>query len=128
MYKVYGIRCKETGRIYIGCTRRPLEERFKDHFGQLKRGEKDVFTWNEKNERVRVPTKWQQDYNKYGKGGFEFYQIEDNIPDDQRLIREAYWIHHYKSNEEQYGYNFRVKDNRPQFEIKVQIPPTAFEK
>ena len=123
MYQVYGIRCKENGRIYIGCTRRPLQDRLADHFFELKRNGKTFC----KETGKRDLSNWQKDYNQYGKDGFDFYLIEDNIPDDDHMEREAYWIREYKSHEEQYGYNLRVRDKVKQFTYTVALPPKPFE-
>ena len=124
---MYGIRCKENGKIYIGCTKRPLQERFADHFGQLKRNEKTIREYGTPYAiQKRVLSPWQEDYNKYGREAFELYLIEDNIPDNQHAEKEAYWIHEYKSNDKRYGYNIRVKKKSVVYPYAIQLPPKAF--
>lgn len=123
MYQVYGIRCKENGKIYIGCTRNRLQERLAQHFAELKEGCKTMTDFN----GGRKNSPWQEDYNKYGMEAFEFYLIEDNIPDAEHTERESYWIFEYKSYDEKYGYNRRAKTGRKQFDYLVQLPPKPFE-
>lgn len=122
MYQVYGIRCKENGKIYIGCTRNRLQQRFSQHFSELKRGNKTMLVSN-----GRKNSPWQEDYNKYGIDAFELYLIEDNIPDEVHSEREEYWILEYKSYDERYGYNRYVKTGQKQFKYSVQLPPKPFD-
>lgn len=99
MYSVYAIRCKETGKIYIGCTKYP-EDRIKQHFRELSRKQKTV-----KDGKFRVPSAWQLDYDKYGESAFEFYLLESNISEEARFSREIFWIEEYKAFDSRYGYN-----------------------
>lgn len=122
MYQIYGIRCKENGKIYIGCTRRRLQQRFAQHFSELKRHNKTMRVCK----GVRADSPWQVDYDKYGIGAFELYLIEDNVPDEIHTEREEYWIHEYKSHDKRYGYNIHVKTDPKHFEYMVQLPPKPF--
>lgn len=121
IYQVYGIRCKENGKIYIGCTKNKLQERFSQHLGELKRGIKTTRVGSQ-----RVNSDWQEDFNKYGIDSFELYLIEDNIPDDKSLDREQYWMREYKSFDEKYGYNIKWKSGVKKYEYFRALPPKPF--
>lgn len=60
--------CKNTitGKMYIGCTIRSLNERKWEHFKELASGKKGGV--------------WQEDYAVHGKQTMEFTVLEDNIP------------------------------------------------
>ena len=48
---------------------------------------------------------------KYGFDAFVFEILEDDIPIDQLIVRENYWIDHYRTLDKDYGYNLR-KDSK----------------
>lgn len=123
---IYAIRCKTTGKIYIGSTT-SLELRIAEHFKALSRGEKlrTVFTPKGQNNK-RVKSEWQNDYDRYGKDDFEVYRLEDNVNPEERLKREDYWMKKYKANNPKYGYNKypaakRVEPRKT--EILDSLPP-----
>ena len=74
----------------------------------------------------RKNTVWQDDYNQYGKESFEFYLIEDNVPDELHFQREKYWINEYKSYDERFGYNTYCKSPE-RLNYLVAKPPKPFE-
>jgi len=85
---IYKIENKVTGKVYIGQTRRTLEQRFKEHINAAERGE-DFYIG--------------QAIRKYGKSNFECSIIDevDNLDDLNKL--EQYYIHKYESDTK--GYN-----------------------
>lgn len=113
---IYAIRCKPTGRIYIGRTYR-FEQRIKEHFIELRRYQK--LRTNRKG--IRVSSNFQDDYNKYGEAAFEVYVLQENVPPEQCQEREAYWIDYYNTVNPNCGYN--IRDEHLQVEFKLGIPP-----
>ena len=99
---IYAIRCKENGRVYIGCTAN-FEARAKSHLSQLRNGEK---------RREQGTSRFQDDYDQFGEDSFEFYILEENIPWAQRKAREVYWIEVYDAMNEEFGYNARHNSNK----------------
>ena len=98
---IYAIRCKETGRIYIGSTC-DLETRLKNHFRTLKDGCKRITSYKRKSNEKHP---FQVDFDNFGMESFEAFIIEQNIPKFLRDEREEYWIDRYNSANSQYGYN-----------------------
>ena len=100
-----------------------LQNRFKEHFNQLRKREKTSYIGRGE----RDFSIWQKDFDKYGEDSFEFYLIEDDIPENKHLEREAFWIHEYKSNDPQYGYNIHVRKRVTEFKCLTELPPKSFE-
>lgn len=116
---IYALRCKETGRIYIGRSYR-FKERVKEHFQELRRCKKDRI----QRDGRRITTDFQDDYNKYGESSFEAYILEEEVPPERCQEREAYWIGFYETTNPNKGYNVRDERLRdPEIEIKWGIPP-----
>lgn len=67
----------------------------------------------------------QSDFNKYGEKEFEYYEIEKNIPFEER-DKETDYMDLYKSCNKKYGYNTRdqhhVKMNFEVINGKPEIP------
>ena len=126
MYQIYAIRCKETGKIYIGCTKNPVHIRIQQHFKELENHEKFKYTYIGKNKTTREPSEWQKDYDKFGRDAFEFYILESVI-EERAKDKEAQWIEEYKSWDERYGYNIRRGINiRNEYTIQAGLPPKLF--
>jgi len=113
---VYGIRCTETGRIYIGSTCN-LDTRLKNHFRRLKNGcMKDVF---------------QSDFDLFGMKSFEVFVLEQDIPKHERDKREEYWISLYHAYNPNYGYNIYKRcvngcvhrDTKLPVPVYIGLPP-----
>ena len=119
LYCIYAIRCTANGRLYIGCTC-DLQNRIGCHFREL-RCHKKIKKSNVHKRATGV--EWQTDYDKYGEGAFEFYVLEDNIPKDEKLTREAYWIKKYDTTNPAKGYNYDCRFNKPVFKITSGLPP-----
>jgi len=111
---VYGIRCKTTGRIYIGCSS-VVDARVSSHFSELKNGYKT------KQARIdgklaRIPTEWAEDYQKYGRDDFEVYILEQEIPVEKRKERENFWIEKYRATDPRFGYNLLSERRRAKYD------------
>ena len=102
LYTVYAIRCKENGRIYVGCTKN-LESRIKSHFSELLRGEKSKNIGSS----MREDYQWQKDFNEYGRNAFQCFILESHILEENKRTREDYWVSFYHSTDPEYGYNIK---------------------
>ena len=124
MYTVYGIRCKENGKIYIGCTCRQVEERITAHFNELRRRGKTYR--NSKGERELTP--WQIDFNQFGEDAFEFYILEKDVSEDNHRETETNWIEEYRSYDKRYGYNVKKGSAKRKhyYEIKEELPENLY--
>ena len=110
-HTVYAMRCKENGRVYIGCTT-GFKARVMTHLSELK---------NRKHSCAAV----REDAEKYGVDGFEFYKLEE-APDFQTARAKEYeFIKMYRSKEPEYGYNIRHSRPMPALLgfIKDGLPP-----
>ena len=114
---VYAIRCRETGRVYIGCSAQ-FETRVQQHFSELARGNKTM----RMSKYNRVDTPWQQDYNKYGRGAFDVYILRGNVPADKAAKVENKYILEYRANELDFGYNIRPS-NAVKIVVTAGAPP-----
>ena len=88
--KIYKITNIINNKIYIGYTKKTLEERLKLHFYYAKRG--------------KLPLSYA--IRKYGKENFKIELIEES--DDDKYIhkeREKYWINKLNSRDFNIGYN-----------------------
>ena len=82
---IYKIRCRETGKSYVGQTR---NTKMKDgkHYSYGVTGR-----WNDHVSCVAT-TPLGSDIQKYGRSAFIVESLEENIPEDSLDEREAYWI------------------------------------
>ena len=122
-YSIYAVRCKENGRIYVGCSKN-VDSRLKGHFSQLENGEKTQRV----GQNSRDATQWQKDYDKFGRDAFQCYLLERAISEDQKDIREAYWIRLYRTTDPRFGYNIKLPGFRkPGVPIEDGLPPVPCE-
>jgi len=105
---VYAIQCRNTKRLYIGCTA-DVETRIRTHFSELQRGLKTKS--NGKGKRINSP--WQEDFICYGVDNFDVFIIEENIAADKSQERESYYICLYGTTDEKRGYNTRGVPRQP---------------
>ena len=77
---IYKITNTQNGHVYIGQSAN-IKQRFVRHRWELRHNR-------------HINSHLQQDWNTYGSEVFTFTIIEE-CEDDQRLIREAYWISYY---------------------------------
>lgn len=121
---IYAIRCKPNSRVYIGRTYR-LEKRIREHFTELRRGQKTAFVYK----GPRALSMFQTDYNKYGEDAFEVYILEQDVPPEKCKEREAYWISEYHSVDPRYGYNRYDEHLKPIGPVpKAGLPPKKYYK
>lgn len=93
---IYAIRCTDNGKVYIGRSA-DVRHRAIAHFAFMER-EKASPT-------RRKPNRFQQDYNRLGRSGFEIYILEENVPPALCAAREGFWISEYKATDPRFGYN-----------------------
>lgn len=87
---IYLIRNIANGMVYIGQTIN-LRLRRSTHVASLKYG-------------YHCNYRLQNDYDKSGKGVFEFVMLEQ-VSEEMLDNREAYWIGYYRSTDSRFGYN-----------------------
>lgn len=89
---IYKITNIINNKIYIGQTRKTIEERFQAHINKAK----------------QHTNRYLYDaMNKYGYDNFipsEIEECDDNLLDE----REIYWIAYYNTTNKQYGYNMTI--------------------
>lgn len=86
---IYKITNQINNKVYIGQTKKTIEERFNAH---IKKAE--IYT-----------NRYLYDaMNHYGYNNFKVEQIEE-CEDTLLNEREIYWISHYQSNNKNFGYN-----------------------
>ena len=87
VYHIYKIVNNVNNLVYIGCTTRSVDERFKEHLTSNK----------------------QDDFHKaiavFGREQFSVVTLESGVDLTIRFDREKYYIALYKANEIEYGYN-----------------------
>lgn len=105
---IYAIRCKENGRMYIGCTTN-LKKRISKHYSQLKSKSKTKVS----DGNVGL-SEFQLDFEKYGEDAFEVYLIKDGVSDDCKRVEEGRYIDKYKTTDPRYGYN-KKRENAYKF-------------
>ena len=117
---IYAIRCKHSGRVYIGRTYR-LKERIQEHFTELRRRQKVRYNYGSKETNL---SRFQKDYDKYGEEDFEVYILEEDVMPEHCKLREAYWIAQYNATNPLYGYNRYDEHAKPIVpEFKRELPP-----
>lgn len=86
---IYKITNSVNQKVYIGQTKKTIEERFQAHIKKAK---------------LHINRYLYDAMNKYGYDNFIIEEIEQ-CADSQLDEREIYWIAFYKSNNKNYGYN-----------------------
>lgn len=89
---IYKITNKINGKVYIGQTKKTIEERFQEHLKKAK---------------IHTNRYLYDAMNKYGYENFIISQIE-KCPDNNLNEKEIFWIAFYQSNNKLYGYNMTV--------------------
>lgn len=106
--KIYLIRNKYSGKVYVGstsCTR----QRWSKHRTRLR---KDKHT----NRRL------QKDWNRYGEDAFIFEVVSEANTTEEAYQEEQRFMDQYKSYEEGFGYNILPNAGTPKG--RVHIEPT----
>jgi group I intron endonuclease len=88
---VYGIRNRINSKIYVGSACRSLLVRKGQHLSLLQRG-------------CHYNRHLQRAYNKYGRSSFVFTILE-RCDSSKCVEREQWWIDHFQSANDQFGYN-----------------------
>ena len=109
---IYAIRCKTTGKVYIGRSQHP-RERMRQHFSQLKNGS-DLACGAES---------FREDFVKYGAADFELYILERGVTPEKFREREAFWINEYRATDRRYGYNKDPMEIEFRIRISEGLPP-----
>lgn len=101
---IYMIKCRETGKVYIGHSLN-MKSRYQTHLAHLKSG------------RHGNPHLLNS-FKKYGKESLEFLIVE-KCNSENLLEREYFWIDYFKSTNPKFGFNimFNKKNEKQRFEI-----------
>jgi group I intron endonuclease len=103
---IYKIVNNVNGKIYVGSSKN-IYGRFKEHKWYLD---------NKRHVNENLQTAW----DKFGEHNFTFEVLEQcEIVD--LLIKEDYWINHYSSNNEKFGYNIYCADRHKSRPIKSRL-------
>lgn len=107
---IYAIRCKTTGKVYIGRSQNP-QDRMKQHLQQLKRGENCG------------TSSFKEDFDKYGPSDFDGYILEQGVVPAKFREREEFWIKEYNATNPMYGYNKNPMAVGTTLQITIGLPP-----
>lgn len=88
--KVYKVVNEENGKVYIGKTKKTLEDRWKRHLYLAEKG---------------VNRHFYDAINHYGKEKFSIELLEECNTEDELDRREKYWIDQFNSISREKGYN-----------------------
>jgi group I intron endonuclease len=91
MIGIYKITTKHNSKIYIGSSD-DIEKRLKCHLSRLKRN-------------VHHSAYLQAVYNKHGKENLDFSIIEVLLDNNDKIIKEQFWMDHFQSYNKNFGYN-----------------------
>lgn len=107
---IYKIENIIDGKIYIGSSVNIINRKQK-HFWLLKKG-------------IHDNCHLQNSYNKFGKESFIFETLE-NCNNEDLINKENYYIHKYKSNNSEFGYNLATvnefRRNTFNDEVKIKL-------
>lgn len=113
-FSIYAIQCTENKKIYIGRTQQTIKGRITVHLQSLR-------------SKRHTNKELQSDFNKYGEKCFEFYELETDVPYNDRF-KEKEYMEKYKSYESKYGYNSKDQyfkgDNKEIVIIRDRKPET----
>jgi len=107
MASIYAIRCTETAKNYVGCTK-SVSKRFREHRCLLKQG-------------AHASPSLQADWNRYGEQAFHIITIQELPLDatvEQKRKAELLWMDHFKKAGTLYN----------EMQISFQGPPGSLEK
>ncbi len=104
-YKIYLIICLINNKIYIGRTKKRILKRFNEHI-----------TTAMSNAPSRIRYYIHNAIRKHGAENFLITQIDETELFAESKIKETFWIKHYQSYLQEYGYNL-VAESRNGFEF-----------
>lgn len=90
-FSIYCIINITNGKVYVGKALN-VEKRFKQHITELT---------NNKHSNKHLQGSW----NKYGINNFRFEILENTYIEEDLNNKEKYWILHFKSYDNKFGYN-----------------------
>ena len=93
MYTIYKITNLANGMMYIGQTRQKLYMRFSQHI------------YNAGNSEFRRCTLVTEAIKEYGRDKFTITPIDHAHTREEADNKEVFWIEHYKSTKDEFGYN-----------------------
>lgn len=93
---IYKITNTINEKIYVGCTRKTLEERFEWHWRRRK----------DERHLTRAMT-------KYGRDKFIIEKIDDATSEEDMFLKEIFWIKELNSNDFNVGYNMTIGGDNP---------------
>lgn len=100
---IYAIYCQANEKIYIGQSLR-LDKRFKEHRKKLRA-------------KTHINNYLQSSYNKYGEEAFNFFVLEHEDNQQERLLREKYYIENIDKD--------RLMNLSPPLNLEYgRLPPT----
>lgn len=108
---IYALRCKTTGKVYIGRSQDP-HNRMKQHLQHLKRGDNYYGTES-----------FKEDFDKFGAADFEGYILETGVIPAKFRERESFWIAEYRATNPLYGYNKNPMEVGLVMKITNGLPP-----
>jgi group I intron endonuclease len=111
LFVVYRITNIINNKFYIGSTK---------HFATRKR--EHIYALNKKIHRNNY---LQKAWNKYGQDSFKFEILEENIAQENLLIREQYYLDNLKSYIREIGYNINPTAGS---NLGFKMPKSAIEK
>lgn len=89
-YIVYCIKNEINGKVYIGYTRKKINERFKTHI---------------KNAEKKINRRLYDSMNKYGYENFTITELDETDMIESAQEMESWYIHIFRSKNSKYGYN-----------------------
>lgn len=106
-YSIYMHKNKTNGKVYVGQTYLPPEERWKPHGEGYTKYQPAIYAA----------------IQKYGWDNFEHIILESNLTQQEANEKEAYWIAYYHANESDFGYNLTSGggNSRPCDRTKAKI-------
>lgn len=110
-FTIYGIRCLQNTKVYIGSTEN-YKIRMQKHFNDLSRGE-------------HYNKFLQADYDKFGDSSFESFVLHSGIPWSKRFEIEKKEIEEYDALNPEHGYNIIEVNREPTTEkafLSITLP------
>lgn len=92
-FKIYLIKNNINGKVYIGKTKKSIEERWKEHIKKAKN---------------RINRRLYDAINKYGPENFTVSELDFTNDDEKINEMESWFIYILHSNDPKYGYNMTV--------------------
>ena len=108
MVTVYGLRCKENGFVYVGCTECSVAKRMREHRCRLRSG-------------THRAGRLLADWARYGEASFEtivLQCLDDGSSVERKREAEMFWLREY--DRQQLLYNDHVISFRPSEAARIK--------